>query len=468
MKNFTFSLLIFVLLLPLNYTNAQCPSGDVHLSNQTEVDAYRVGYPNCTQINGSLNIGAPNSNIYDLSGLESINTIMGNLTIIDNNGLTNVHGLDQLLHIEGNVYIRSNQNIANLAGLNKLETVNGDLKFQNNASLVTIGGMQDLISVGADMEISDNEALADLNAFSKLTTVGGYFTIRNNPELEDIDEFTKLGVISGNLAINQNNLIENLEGLRSLVTLGGNFTILQNQNLMEIGDLNPAMQPSAILRIAFNFNLSDCAAQAFCDHVSNNGDVDIINNGFGCSTLSEIENSCASTLPVELSDFHVEVNNKDVLLTWQTLTENNNEGFEIQRSNNGLNWETIGWQAGRGDATTARKYTFTDNRPIIGKSYYRLAQSDFDGKIEYSEIVIVSFYHDTVSVYPNPVSDVLRITVADDMPIESIVVYNTSGSEVMRETSVTSDLNIARLDRGTYVIAIQVDGETTRKKLIVE
>lgn len=472
MKNFTLPLLTLVLSFSFSYTNAQCPPGDMQLNSQPEVNAFIADYPNCTQINGSLRIGSiafgAYSNIDDLSGLGGINTITGDLLIVNNNSLINIHGFDELSHVGGNLHIYYNQNLETLAGLNNLLTVDGSLRLLNNQTLATIDGVQNLVSVGEDMQISENTSLTDLNTFEKLATVGGYLSIWGNPVLNDINEFAKLGTVGGNLAINQNDLITNLQGFQSLVAIGGDFTITMNQSLTEIGNLNPLISPSATLRIANNFNLSGCAVQVFCDHISNGGSTEIIGNSPGCESAAAIENSCAMTLPVELSDFSAVVKNKNVLLAWRTLTENNNEGFEIQRSNDGLDWEAIGWQAGKGDATSTQTYTFTDSRPILGKSYYRLAQTDFDGKIEHSQIVIVSFYNGVVSVYPNPVRDMLTITVADDMPIESIVVYNTSGSEALRETTVTSNLNVARLNSGTYIIAIQVGGETIRQKLVVE
>lgn len=472
MKNFTLPFLIFVFLFTFSYTNAQCPPGNVQLYNQGQVNAFIADYPNCSEINGNLKIGAIGSgaysNIEDISGFESINRIMGDLLIVYNNDLTDIQGLSQLSHVEGNVHVFYNDHLTNLTGLANLQTVNGSLKFLDNPELTTIGSMQDLVSVGADMVIAENVALTNLDAFGKLTTIGGYLTIRDNSTLTNIDELAKLGAIGNHLTISHNTLIQNLQGLQSLATLGGDFNIALNQDLVEIGDLSPMMQPSAMLRVAHNPNLSDCAAQAFCDHISNGGGVEIIGNADGCSTVLEIENSCPMTLPVELSGFRAEVKNKSVVLTWQTLTESNNKGFEIQRSNDATNWTAIAWEVGQGNTTTTQTYTFTDSRPILGKSYYRLAQTDFDGKIEHSEIVIASFYNGVVTVYPNPVNDVLQITVADDMPIENIVVYNTSGSEVMRETAVSNNLNLARLNSGTYIIAIQVGGETVRQKLVVK
>jgi len=473
MKNFTPPLLTFVLSLFLGHANAQCPLSGIILSNQAEINAFIESYPTCTEISGNLQIGAItslsfNTNIVDFAGLENINSISGSLLIIGNNILSSIHGLDQLTHVGGDVRIDYNGNLTDLTGLGKLETIEGSLIIGNNQSLATIGGLQKLISVGGDMVISQNNILSNLNAFEKLTTVAGYLSIWQNSMLSNVDEFEKLSTIGDNLIIDRNSALENLNGFESLETLGGDFNITFNSNLTEIGDLRPTMQPSTVLRIALNPGLSDCSVQTFCEHISNEGDLEIFNNGIGCNSIAEIENSCATTLPVELSGFRAEVQKTSVLLTWQTLTETNNEGFYIERSNDATKWENIGWEAGQGNITTAQMYSFKDNRPMFGKSYYRLAQTDFNRKVEYSQIETVSFYNGTVSVYPNPVSDVLKITTPNDAPIESIVIYNTSGSEVLRETSGSDSFNVAQLNTGTYIIAIQVDGETIQQKVIVE
>lgn len=473
MKYFTLPLLTFVLSFTFSYTNAQCPTSGVMLNSQATVSAFIEDYPNCTEINGNLEIGvisslSTNTNITNVSYLGNINSISGNLMIVGNNDLTNIEGLNELTYVGGNVRIDYNQDLTDLSGLSKLETIGGSLLIGNNESLTTIDGMQELISIGGDATISENDILSNLNAFGKLTTIGGYLSIWSNSMLSNIDEFEKLGAIGDNLIIDRNTTLENLHGLEALVTLGGDFSITGNESLSEIGDLAPTMQSSSMLRIAANSNLSDCSVQTFCNHISNQGNVEIIANGIGCNSAVEIENSCAMTLPVELTNFRAEVKKTSVVLTWQTLTENNNDGFEIERSNDAINWQSVGWEAGKGNTTTAQMYTFTDKRPMLGKSYYRLAQTDFDGKIEHSEALIVSFYNGLVSVYPNPVSEILRITVENDMSIDNIVVYNTSGREVLRETSVSDSLNVAQLNSGTYIIAIQVAGETIHQKLVVE
>lgn len=473
MKNCTFALLTFALSFSIDYANAQCPPSGAMLNSQAEVSAFIESYPNCTEITGNLQIGviaslSSNTNIVDVTGLEGISSISGSLVIIGNNTLNSIHGLDQLRYVGGDIRIDYNDNLTNLTGLGKLETIGGSLIIGNNQSLTTIGGLQKLTNIGGNMVMSQNDILGNLNAFEKLTDIAGYLSIWGNPMLTNVDEFEELDAIGDNLIIDRNNSLEDLNGFESLTTLGGDFNITFNLSLNEVGDLRPTMQPSTVLRIALNPGLSDCSVQTFCEHIANQGDVEILNNAVGCNSIAEIESSCASTLPVELTDFRAEVKKTSVLLTWQTLIENNNEGFNIERSNDGTYWENIGWEAGQGDIATAQMYAFKDLRPILGKSYYRLAQTDFNGKIEYSQIETVSFYNGIVSIYPNPVGEVLKFIAPDNTPIENVVIYNTSGSEVLRDTSGSTSVNVAQLNIGTYIIAIQVDGETIRQKFIVE
>ncbi|PLW94359.1 MAG: hypothetical protein C0592_03120 [Marinilabiliales bacterium] len=85
-------------------------------------------------------------------------------------------------------------------------------------------------------------------------------------------------------------------------------------------------------------------------------------------------------MPVELTDFNASRCHKDVCVNWETQTETNNDYFTIERSEDGIHWETAGIVDGAGNSNHARKYEFTDIMPYIGLSYYRLTQTDFDGK----------------------------------------------------------------------------------------
>ncbi len=121
--------------------------------------------------------------------------------------------------------------------------------------------------------------------------------------------------------------------------------------------------------------------------------------------------STTSPLPVELTSFSASVNENTVKLNWQTATEVNNYGFEIQRALSSTTpgqdeWEKIGFVNGAGNSNSPKYYTFSDKNAMGGSSFdYRLKQIDVDGKYKYSDVVNVKITPGKFSLnqnYPNP------------------------------------------------------------------
>ncbi|MGB8193551.1 MAG: sialidase family protein [Chitinophagaceae bacterium] len=97
----------------------------------------------------------------------------------------------------------------------------------------------------------------------------------------------------------------------------------------------------------------------------------------------------AATFPVTMVDFTGKLQGNNIVLNWQTATEQNNKGFEVERSTDGGNFRKIGFVAGAGNSNVLRSYSFVDkdvNQPLY---YYRLKQVDEDNRFEYSAIVLV-------------------------------------------------------------------------------
>ncbi|MBE2280998.1 MAG: T9SS type A sorting domain-containing protein, partial [Ignavibacteriaceae bacterium] len=141
-------------------------------------------------------------------------------------------------------------------------------------------------------------------------------------------------------------------------------------------------------------------------------------------------------IPVELTSFAASVIDRDVTLTWSTATEKNNNGFEIQRSNDNINFATISFVKGAGTTLEASTYSFTDNNLNAGKYQYRLKQIDYDGSFTYynlSEEVQVGTPVDfSISQnYPNPFNPSTKVDFS--LPIESNVtveLFDILGSKV--------------------------------------
>ncbi|MES2567304.1 MAG: lamin tail domain-containing protein [Bacteroidota bacterium] len=121
------------------------------------------------------------------------------------------------------------------------------------------------------------------------------------------------------------------------------------------------------------------------------------------SSSSTFGTSNAMVLPIELLYFNANYNGKYVDLNWATATEINNDYFTIERSGDGLNFESLLKVKGAGNSTNQINYSVTDEEPINGISYYRLKQTDFDDNFSYSNIVsVTSKIEEEYKIYPNP------------------------------------------------------------------
>ncbi|MDP2301449.1 MAG: M14 family zinc carboxypeptidase [Ignavibacteria bacterium] len=111
-------------------------------------------------------------------------------------------------------------------------------------------------------------------------------------------------------------------------------------------------------------------------------------------------------VPVELSAFSANIVNDVIKLQWKTLTETNNSGFYIERTNDNVNWNSLGFIKGNGTTVNEINYSFEDKTPGSGKNVYRLRQVDFDGTIKTAGIVEVDFNviteYNLEQNYPNP------------------------------------------------------------------
>jgi hypothetical protein len=173
-------------------------------------------------------------------------------------------------------------------------------------------------------------------------------------------------------------------------------------------------------------------------------------------------------LPVTLSNFKGERIGATNKLTWSTFTEVDNHGFEIQRSIDGVSFNGIHLvpsKANRGNSTSVLDYSFDDSKPFVGSNYYRLKQIDKDGKVAYSNIVLLKGARSSglqlSAVYPNPVRSVLNFVVASpSSEIVNLVITDLSGKAVIATSKqlISGDNNIqlpvSKLTSGSYIIKV--------------
>lgn len=106
----------------------------------------------------------------------------------------------------------------------------------------------------------------------------------------------------------------------------------------------------------------------------------VVQDGQFASGTAQFNIAYETTLPVELISCSVTANKDNVLIEWSTASEFNNDYFSIARSNDGSSWNELGTVLGAGTSSEKQHYMYLDTSPLSGKSYYQLAQYDFDGR----------------------------------------------------------------------------------------
>ena len=207
--------------------------------------------------------------------------------------------------------------------------------------------------------------------------------------------------------------------------------------------------------------------------------------------------SSAGVLPVELVSFNAMIVKDKVELIWQTATELNNYGFEVERSQTpqagqasnpasgagvkSETWQKIGFVNGHGNSNSRKNYSFEDKNPLAGKVEYRLKQIDTDGKFEYSAVVEVTVEapadFSLNQNYPNPFNPTTIINY--ELPMNSHVtlkVYDVLGKEVA--TLVNTMQNAGRysmnfstsqygMSSGIYFYRLYAGNYSELKKMVV-
>ncbi|MES2778391.1 MAG: T9SS type A sorting domain-containing protein [Bacteroidota bacterium] len=164
----------------------------------------------------------------------------------------------------------------------------------------------------------------------------------------------------------------------------------------------------------------------------------------------------------------------NIQLNWSTASETNNSHFDIQRSVDGKNFETIGNIKGAGNSNKTVHYRFADNDAATTQTiYYRLKQVDFDGKANYSTIVSVMSKAGIESTLPNPFNSDLNIslnattTASATVTIMDIIgkTHHTS-TEQLQAGSSTIHINTSEMPDGIYFVRVSYNGETFTQKIV--
>lgn len=172
----------------------------------------------------------------------------------------------------------------------------------------------------------------------------------------------------------------------------------------------------------------------------------------------------ASLLPVILNNFSAALTNNEIELDWQTSQELNSDKFIVEKSTDGINWQTIAVVAAAKNSDITKNYSITDGQ-VLAINYYRLKEVDADGSYTYSKVVKITKAEKTdfsVKIFPNPVTATATVTTSSSVSkTVHIGVFNSNGiqvKEITKQLTIgTNNIDIpavSTLPNGMYTVVM--------------
>jgi len=205
-----------------------------------------------------------------------------------------------------------------------------------------------------------------------------------------------------------------------------------------------------------------------------------VNPTGGLTTPIRLESTDAP-VPVELISFSATIDQNSVKLFWNTASELNNHGFEIERKSSNESWVKIGFVSGNGTRSSLNEYSFTDNNLVAGKYSYRLKQIDINGSFKYGGIVEVDLEQPNnfklEQNYPNPFNPSTSIQYAiGSKQFVSLKVFDMLGNQLTELVNEYQDVgsyniqfssNSLQLTSGTYFYELRAGDFVSVKKMLL-
>jgi hypothetical protein len=219
---------------------------------------------------------------------------------------------------------------------------------------------------------------------------------------------------------------------------------------------NNSLTPSATSVVKFVANLARAVDLA-----------QIKNGSYQMVYIENLKATNTGTLPVNLLSFEGEKEQGGNLLTWTTASEINNDHFELQRSIDGVNFETITVIGGQGTSYQINHYDFLDTRDFNGIVYYRLKQVDFDGTTTYSNTISISNAQ-AITIFKSGEN----AATINGENLSAVEVFDMNGkliySDVLNKnvSAQTIHFDANSLSQGVYFVRVLSGSETYSQKLV--
>ncbi|MCF6280440.1 MAG: T9SS type A sorting domain-containing protein [Flavobacteriaceae bacterium] len=457
---------------------SQCPTIDVVLQSQADIDAFPIANPGCTNLTVNLSIGRLDfiaSDISDLSPLSGLNTIGGFLYIHDNPNLSNFSGLDNISSVTTGIYIDNNSGLLDFSGLSGLTSV-GYVDIRNNVNLMTLSalspnlsnmtdylsiynnanltgftGLDNITTISTQIYVGFNNSLANFAGLNSLTSVGNYVWVESNNNLTSFTGLNSLGSIIGNMLVDNNILLTDFTGLNTLTSINGYLFIEDNTALTDFTGLNNLGSVGTFLRVINNAAILNLNG---FDSLSSLGTYFHVGNNTAMTTLNGVETLATIGTNIEivggmpnLTDISGISNIDYTTITGLFITDNTSlavcEELNICTYLDNGGAASISGNA-TGCATVAEVNTACIS--VLGVDEYSLENK--------------------LSIYPNPVKDRLNIKLVQGEEIEKILIYSTLGKLVKEYEVINNSINVKNLKSGIYILKVITKNTILTEKIV--
>ena len=346
--------------------------------------------------------------------------------------------------------------------------------FLINSSFILSDMADVLLNSNTAIDLDENAELTGENENQVITgQAGSYITTSRNVETNN--SFGGIGFTLNDSDVNL--------GQTQIYRRYGTIEIDNEPTLFRYYEISPTTNSGLNADVTFSYapvdlnGLSETSLSLFRSvngvdsWEERGGIVDEINNTVQLDEIDAfsfwaIANSTL-LLPVELVYFNAEaVNNNFIVCRWQTASELNNSHFEIERSQNGQQFEFVMQVEGNGTTNATNQYEINDEQPYNGTSFYRLKQVDHSGDFEYSEIQQVYIDQSSgIVLFPNPTVEELQVIIPQTLQADAYQIININGQVVQtgeyREGNLSIQVN--ELANGIYFFDLQSKGKSVKQ-----
>jgi hypothetical protein len=282
-----------------------------------------------------------------------------------------------------------------------------------------------------------------------------------NYTITDDDDPAAVTISTNAVTVNENGGVATVSFNLSAVS-GKNITVAYSTSGTATLNSDYTISPSSTITIPAGSNSATVAVTGINDGVSESNetvvlDIATVTNGIENGTQQQIITILeSSVLPVRFSGFTAAINDCKAQLNFTTATEQNSNHFEVEWSVDGLNWRNIESIPAKGNSNTTQVYKSVHSNPATGSNFYRIKQIDNDGRITYSNVVIVkSSCNDVrITVLPNPFAN--QVTVSGITNNSTIKLFDAKGKliKAVNNAIITSSINTESLATGNYYLLI--------------